>query len=1621
LRLQIRTPDKGPVRAADNTDKREVNNLSEQQSVMTSKGLGALQLWEGSSCEVDSLTLARDGGILDWDDRVIDVLDDREMLIAHYRIKPSPSNTSLSDRSSPPSTASHLPGLVRCNGQDNSSSQDPVPNSIPTAGSQLQKSLQIKQLIDQLNRAGSFEKSPEPSSLPPTHTPPSSTLPTDSRTSIALSTTTFDTTTISTSSSISIPPLPPPPPLRCIKHVQVNPIESLGQYPSTGLTTESEGFPISTFRSCTSCSRPNRPAPPLPKLPPPSSLDSHVNRLHHLGSIPNQICLTTGQPSSGQDALRQTADGTTNASNDAPCSFHLESCAGTAFSNDTNDPTVNPSASTHGGCFLHQACGHCQPSSTSATFSGCSCVSLASVHAYPCGIECKLRSPASIFPLPTPPVPPPIHFIYPSNSQLPTLPYPPFRLTRSGSDIAIGSSVDGSTLSTVPEEENGEKLNSSGQSTPPRDRRTEGDVVTPALKLSSSLPKMSHFDYPTSNPAESQSSMLAYCSHPYVNVTAHNWPNRPNRKTKRRRLPRAPPPPPPLTKEYQQQQTTFNQPASPSAHQTPSSSSSLSDSELVDRIKATEDQTVRRQPLTMKFDARGTIVTMHEQQQQPQSMGELSHSESVSLTHPPSIAESKQSRLKDSSEIDEHETDVRLSPKLVDNEHNVTRSDSICSSVTESSLTAPNLGLPPHWRSTTDSIPGYSPRELAEAEKCLQFENTRCKNPRSESERKLSMEEERLFAMKPAPPKRSPLTMLTGFSFFTPSSDLQNRHKTSMEVGGSYSRDSCGGTSGGHTRRDYCDGNDVDTGAVGWNSEDGAASQAADGYTSAHSSDHAADESERLHSSPSDEEEEHQRRSAAAEDEVLHMTELLSKRRESEARRHLMMAELEVDMERDHRLQAAATAMALAAVSNFSPARKARMKLMNSQQARCPKHGRQFTPIALKAGSGTSDAHMCTKEENHIIKITKTASGLGFSLTTKILSKPLFASPSHQTQVNPHHYHHRAEHHHHHLNMQQVHEVQSGPKQLSESEYLAVCVKNILPGGAALKDGKLRLGDRLLQIDDQDVVGKTQSQIVAMLRVKPVGSVVKLLVSRQVSQTTDLSSTTLRRRLPFQSGQCPTYDPQAATNADHSLKPCPESCPYRPFCNADVGGPSDSQAFDLMSHNSLLTDAAVRRIPPFPHTVSTTRMHSRSIQHSQPSDRSFYRCASPTLPLRSANWTEEFPELVDRAEYPPYPDVFILKLDIPLVLTAINRHGAGETEKIAQSIAHTATTTCSPKAAAGVTDGPRDVVASIASGTVVASAGGTSVVSRHMRLGVSVRETYSSRASKISQKIGGDTLLDKGGSLPLGRADELWSGADSIYGGVLVKGIIDGGAAHMDGRLRVGDELLEVNGVSLINASAPLALLRSLLRQLTSATKLESKTGDIYGTDEKSKDHAPVVELLVARQMRHRRSASGHTLASNSELWAEASSISTVMTTTTCLTAQPVRRYLDSEQSSSTGSPLLEKVDMTENNGSSHALRIAADVHSPRSVEDGESDFVDQMTTSKSGRPSDTCQRVQHGSLATGISQTTGVNHQHSLRQPPPPTLDPLHQQIIRKENVMLCVFSTLSSCFKDGNNFYLI
>ncbi|XP_035219361.1 partitioning defective 3 homolog isoform X2 [Stegodyphus dumicola] len=75
-------------------------------------------------------------------------------------------------------------------------------------------------------------------------------------------------------------------------------------------------------------------------------------------------------------------------------------------------------------------------------------------------------------------------------------------------------------------------------------------------------------------------------------------------------------------------------------------------------------------------------------------------------------------------------------------------------------------------------------------------------------------------------------------------------------------------------------------------------------------------------------------------------------------------------------------------------------------------------------------------------------------------------------------------------------------------------IKNILPAGAAVDDGRLKTGDKLLEVNKVDVSNMTQTEVLSMLRKVPFGDVVELVISRQ---ETDLSpSPSLPRELPHE-------------------------------------------------------------------------------------------------------------------------------------------------------------------------------------------------------------------------------------------------------------------------------------------------------------------------------------------------------------------------------------------------------------------------------------------------------------------------------------------------------------------------
>ncbi|KAK3864199.1 hypothetical protein Pcinc_030096 [Petrolisthes cinctipes] len=60
-----------------------------------------------------------------------------------------------------------------------------------------------------------------------------------------------------------------------------------------------------------------------------------------------------------------------------------------------------------------------------------------------------------------------------------------------------------------------------------------------------------------------------------------------------------------------------------------------------------------------------------------------------------------------------------------------------------------------------------------------------------------------------------------------------------------------------------------------------------------------------------------------------------------------------------------------------------------------------------------------------------------------------------------------------------------------------IYIKNILPKGAAIEDGTLRIGDRLLEVNGVEVTGRSQSEVAGLLRQIPVGGAARLTVSRQ--------------------------------------------------------------------------------------------------------------------------------------------------------------------------------------------------------------------------------------------------------------------------------------------------------------------------------------------------------------------------------------------------------------------------------------------------------------------------------------------------------------------------------------------
>lgn len=65
-----------------------------------------------------------------------------------------------------------------------------------------------------------------------------------------------------------------------------------------------------------------------------------------------------------------------------------------------------------------------------------------------------------------------------------------------------------------------------------------------------------------------------------------------------------------------------------------------------------------------------------------------------------------------------------------------------------------------------------------------------------------------------------------------------------------------------------------------------------------------------------------------------------------------------------------------------------------------------------------------------------------------------------------------------------------------------VVVKTILPGGVADRDGRLQIGDHILQINDVNLRGMSSEQVAQVLRI--AGTDVRLIVARPIEPSSDV-------------------------------------------------------------------------------------------------------------------------------------------------------------------------------------------------------------------------------------------------------------------------------------------------------------------------------------------------------------------------------------------------------------------------------------------------------------------------------------------------------------------------------------
>ncbi|XP_018649354.1 cell polarity protein [Schistosoma mansoni] len=316
---------------------------------------------------------------------------------------------------------------------------------------------------------------------------------------------------------------------------------------------------------------------------------------------------------------------------------------------------------------------------------------------------------------------------------------------------------------------------------------------------------------------------------------------------------------------------------------------------------------------------------------------------------------------------------------------------------------------------------------------------------------------------------------------------------------------------------------------------------------------------------------------------------------------------------------------------------------------------------------------------------------------------------------------------------------------LTSSGQKVICVKNILPGGAALIDGQLKPGDLLMKVDNINVNEIGQAQTVALLRSKPVNTLVTLVVkrSRNNSHNEDINNNNNNN------------DNSNNTNDDNNLdQAClPDLKTMQPSVICTI-----ASSCCINTVNEQPTKSILSTIPPLSSTSQPiTQQHNETVIVEQPSSHdikipdklSEWNCCSSDIsqkfhPLPPSHPSYKLHE-IDSSHW----SLYLLNIHLPLTKT-------NEPDKI--------------------TTIRQDTDSTIHQSTIKRHTGNPATLG----VSVSVRRLSNNSCVNNSDVLGGGlssstttaTANEKHSSVQIDKTN------DSQWNAVFVRTVIDGGPAY---------------------------------------------------------------------------------------------------------------------------------------------------------------------------------------------------------------------------------------------------